>query len=139
MKSHFIVLLATALLVGSGVMSVPAAAQTVTVVGPEFTLAKLTLPRLEKNERGCLYFFWTTLGTSLQRISFNYAMDSTGKIGNDVPPVDNVKIIIDPMKVVPTAVIIGMDDSRRSKWHLMMSQEVYNTNKQCLDGVEIIK
>ena len=119
-----------------GIVPSPAASQT--VVGPEFTLTKLTVRGVQRDERQCEYFLWTKLGGDAQRVSFSYVLPD-GKTDGDAPRIENVTIVITPGKDVPTARIMGTDDYRRTLWQLEMAQGTYDLNQRCLSGVPISK
>jgi hypothetical protein len=119
-----------------GIVSPPAAAQT--VLGPEFTLTKLAVRGVQRDERQCEYFLWTKLGGDAQRVSFSYVLPD-GKTDGDAPRIENVSIVLTPGKDVPTARIMGTDDYRRTLWQLEMAQGTYDLNQRCLSGVPISK
>jgi hypothetical protein len=127
-----IVLMLALLVLLGGLVPLPAAAQT--VLGPEFTLIKLAVSSLQRDERQCEYFLWTKLGGDSQRISFSYLLPD-GKTDGDTPRIENVTIVLTPGKSVPTARITGLDDSRRSLWRLEMAPGVYDLNEKCLSGI----
>ncbi|MGD0859926.1 MAG: hypothetical protein ABR912_11445 [Terracidiphilus sp.] len=126
-----------ALLVFAGGM-VPSPAASQTVLGPEFTLSKLTLHAVQRDERQCEYFLWTKLGGDAQRVSFSYVLPD-GKTDGDAPRIENVTIVIIPGKDVPTARITGTDDYRRTLWQLEMAPGAYDVNERCLSGIPISK
>jgi len=115
---------------------VPASTAAQTVLGPEYTLTKSALASVQKDEHKCEYFLWTKLGGDAQRVGFNYQTPD-GKSDGDTPRIENVTIVVNPAKDVPTARISGMDDSRRTLWQLEMSQGAYDANKMCLRGITV--
>jgi hypothetical protein len=117
-----------------GILPPPSAAQT--VLGPEFTLTKLAVNAVQRDERQCEYFLWTKLGGEAQRISFSYLLPD-GKTDGDTPRIENVTIVLVPGKVVPAARMGGMDDNRRTLWQLEMAPGVYDLNQRCLTGIAI--
>jgi hypothetical protein len=136
MKARYpgIVLLAT-LLVSVGGM-VPAFAAAPTVLGPEYTLTKTPVYPLQHDEKRCDYFLWTKLGGEAQRISFSYLLPG-GKTDSDTPRIENVTVVINPAKSVPTARMIGTDDSNRTLWQVEMSRDDYAANQTCLRGIAV--
>jgi hypothetical protein len=112
----------------------PAAAQT--VLGPEYELTRLDVHAVQRDERLCEYFLSTKLGGDSQRISFSYKLPD-GKTDGDTPRIQNVTIVLNPNKAVPTAKIAGMDDYRRTLWQLEMAPGVYDINQRCLSGIAI--
>jgi len=124
------------LVFAGGTVSLPAASQT--VVGPEFTLTKVTVRAIQRDERQCEYFLWTKLGGDAQRVSFSYMLPD-GKTDGDAPRIENVTIVITPGKDVPTARILGTDDNRRTLWQLEMAPGAYGVNERCLSEVQISK
>jgi hypothetical protein len=109
------------------------------VFGPEVTLNKISVPALQHGEQKCDYFPWTTLGTSVQRVGFNYT-DSDGKTTGDTPPIENITILIDPGKTVPTAQLSDEKDAGgHPKWRLRMSPGTHESNQACLQGVAVVK
>jgi hypothetical protein len=115
---------------------VPASTAAQTVLGPEYTVTKSNYHSLERGEHQCEYFLWTKLGGDVQRVGFNYATPD-GKADDDTPRLENVTIILNPARTVPIARISGLDDSRQTLWRLEMSQETYDANKACLQGVTV--
>jgi hypothetical protein len=136
MKAKYlgIALLPTLLLFVGGLA--PKSAAQVTVLGPEFTLTKVVAPPLQRDEKHCDYFLWTKLGGEAQRVSFSYVLPG-GKSDSDTPRIENVTVLINPVKSVPTARMTGRDDSNRTLWQVEMSQEVYVANQQCLHGITV--
>ena len=80
--------------VSGGIAPSPAAAQT--VLGPEFTLIKLAVNSLQRDERQCEYFLWTKLGGDAQRVSFSYLLPD-GKSDSDAPRIENAAARIDQL------------------------------------------
>jgi len=124
-------MLAVLVLLG-GVVPSPAAAQT--VLGPEYTLSKLTVSSVQRDERQCEYFLWTKLGGDAQRVSFSY-LRSDGKTDGDAPRVGNVTIVLSAGKIAPAARMAGVDVNGRTLWQLEMAQGVYELNHRCLTGI----
>jgi hypothetical protein len=113
--------------------------QTVpTVVFQEqFTLTPFPKPAsLMPGERSCPFFFWTKGFTPEQRIAFNY-VDKAGMTTSNTPVVTNATIIIDPKDRVPVATTDSPSGSNDKDWKLMMSQDTYNANAQCLRGIAV--
>jgi hypothetical protein len=129
-----IVLMPTLLVLIGGIVPASTAAQT--VLGPEYTLTKSAVTSLQRDERQCDYFLWTKLGGDAQRVSFSY-IGPNGKSEGDTPRIENVTVVINPAKDVPTATITGTDDSRRTLWQLEMSRGVYDANQRCLSNLSI--
>jgi hypothetical protein len=127
-----IVLMSTLLVFIGGMVPPPTAAQT--VMGPEFTLTKLAVNAVQRDERQCEYFLWTKLGGDAQRISFSYVLPD-GKTDGDTPRIENVTIVLTQGKSIPTARMGGMDDNRRTMWQLEMAPGVYDLNQRCLAGI----
>ena len=115
---------------------VPSAAAQPTVLGPEYTLTKVVAPPLQRDEKHCDYFLWTKLGGEAQRVSFSYVLPNK-KADSDTPRIENVTVIINPEKTVPTARMVGTDDSNRTLWRVEMSKDVYDANQQCLHGITV--
>lgn len=115
---------------------VPASAAQPTVLGPEFTLTKVVAPPLQRDEKHCDYFLWTKLGGEAQRISFSYVLPNK-KTDSGTPRIENVTVVINPAKEVPTARMVGTDDSNRTLWQVEMAQDVYAANQQCLHGIPV--
>jgi len=136
MKAKYfgIALLPTMLLFVGGLA--PTAAAQVTVLGPEYTLTKVIAPPLQRDEKRCDYFLWTKLGGGAQRVSFNYVL-AGGKSDSDTPRIENVTVLINSEKNIPTARMIGKDDSNRTLWRVEMAKDVYDANKQCLQGITV--
>jgi hypothetical protein len=118
--------------VSGGIAPSPAAAQT--VLGPEFTLIKLAVNSLQRDERQCEYFLWTKLGGDAQRISFSYVRPD-GKTDGDAPRIENVTIVLTPGKVAPTARMAGVEANGRTLWQVEMAPGVYDLNQRCLTGI----
>ena len=118
--------------VSGGIAPSPAAAQT--VLGPEFTLIKLAVSSLQRDERQCEYFLWTKLGGDAQRVSFSYVLPD-GKTDGDAPRIENVTIVFNPGKTIPTARMAGFDDNRHPLWQVEMAPPVYQMNERCLTGI----
>jgi hypothetical protein len=118
----------------SGIIPASSAAQT--VQGPEFTLTRSDVASLQRDERKCDYFLWTKLGGDVQRISFNYQTQD-GNSDGDTPRIENVTIVINSEKDVPTARITGLNDKRQSIWQLQMSAATYDANRRCLANIPI--
>ena len=131
-----IVPMATLLVLIGGIVPSPAASQT--VVGPEFTLTKLAVRAVQRDERQCEYFLWTKLGGDAQRTSFSYVLPD-GKTDSDAPRIENVTIVISAGKDVPLARILGTDENRRTLWQLEMAPGAYDLNQRCLSGITISK
>ena len=127
--------LLSALVIFMGGM-VPAFAASPTVLGPEFTLTKYPVYPLQRDEKRCEYFLLTKLGGDAQRVSFSYLVPG-GKTDNDTPRIENVTVVINPATSVPTARMIGTDDSNRTLWQIGMSRDVYNANQVCLRGIPV--
>src|ERR1035441_5225438 len=108
MKARYpgVVLLPTLLLFVGGIVPMPAAQPT--VLGPEYTLTKVVAPPLQRDEKHCDYFLWTKLGGEAQRVSFSYVLPNK-KADSDTPRIENVTVIINPEKTVPTARMVGTD------------------------------
>jgi hypothetical protein len=116
---------------------VPASASAQTVVGPEFRLIKSEVFSVQRDERQCDFFLWTKLGGDTQRISFSY-LGQDGQPSGDTPRIDNVTIVINPDKKIPTARITGLDDKQQSKWQLEMSAGTYDSNRKCLANIQLL-
>ncbi len=82
-----IFLLFTSLIFVGGL--VPASAAAPTILGPEYTLTKIPVYPLQRDEKRCEYFLWTKLGGAVQRVSFGYLLPS-GKTDSDTPRLENV-------------------------------------------------
>ena len=115
-----------------GIAPSPAAAQT--VLGPEFTLIKLAVNSLQRDERQCEYFLWTKLGGDAQRVSFSYLLPN-GSTDSDAPRIENVTIVLTPGKVAPTARMAGVEANGRTLWQVEMAPGVYDLNQRCLTGI----
>lgn len=114
----------------------PKAAAQVTVLGPEYTLTKVVAPPLQRDEKHCDYFLWTKLGGEAQRVSFSYVLPNK-KTDSGTPRIENVTVVINPAKEVPTARMVGTDDSNRTLWQVEMAKDVYDANQQCLHGITV--
>jgi hypothetical protein len=128
-------LLVFILAVGVGTMIT---AQDVTGPRPEYTLAKSSPMMVESDEKNCEYFLWTKLGGTKQRVGFTYVVeDANGKTTSEVPHVEDVTIVIDPRKTIPTAKITGTNDDNRQGWQLSMSQATHDESirQGCLAGI----
>ncbi len=129
-----IFLLFTSLIFVGGL--VPASAAAPTILGPEYTLTKIPVYPLQRDEKRCEYFLWTKLGGAVQRVSFGYLLPS-GKTDSDTPRLENVTVVIDPAKSVPTARMVGTDDSNRTLWQVAMAKDVYDANQTCLRDISV--
>jgi hypothetical protein len=89
-------------------------------------------------ERSCPFFFWTKDFTSEQRISFNY-VGKAGMTISSAPLLANVKITILPKDSVPVATTDSPMESNDRVWVINMSQETYNANAKCLEGISVQK
>jgi hypothetical protein len=136
MKARYrgIALLPTLLILVGGV--VPASAAQPTVLGPEYTLTKVVAPPLQRDEKRCDYFLWTKLGGDAQRVSFSYVLPNK-KTDSGTPRIENVTLVINPAKEVPTARMVGTDDSNRTLWQVEMAKDVYDANQPCLKGIPV--
>jgi len=129
-----IFLLFASLLSVGGAVSASAAGPT--VLGPEYTLTKTPVYPLQRDEKRCDYFLWTKLGGAAQRVSFSYQL-AGGKTDSDTPRIENVTVVIDSAKSVPTARMIGTDDSNRTLWQVAMAKDVYDANQTCLRDIPV--
>jgi hypothetical protein len=107
------------------------------VLQMQFKLAAFPKPAsLMPGEHSCPFFFWTKDFTSEQRISFNYA-DKAGMATSNTPVLANVTIVIDSKDSVPVATTdspMGLNDK---VWEIDMSQDTYNANAKCLEGISV--
>ena len=107
------------------------------VLVEHFTLTPFQKPAsLMPGERSCPFFFWTKDFTPEQRIVFNY-VDKAGMTTSNTPVLANVTIIIDSKNSVPVATTDSPVGSNDKVWKLMMSQDTYNANAECLKGVSV--
>ncbi len=103
----------------------------------QFTLTPYPKPAsLMSGERPCPFFLWTKAFTPEQRISFNY-VDKAGMTTSNTPVLADVRIIIDPKDSAPVATTDSSMDSNEKVWQISMSQETYNANANCLQGIAI--
>jgi hypothetical protein len=131
-----VLLMLAVLVVAGGILPASSAAQT--VVGPEYALVKSPINSLQRGERQCDYFLWTKLGGDVQRVSFSY-ISQDGKSETEAPQIEDLAVVINPAKDVPTARIAGEDNNNRTMWRLEMSMEIYNASKSCLGGISVSK
>jgi hypothetical protein len=89
-----------------------------------------------RGERSCPFFFWTKDSTSEQRISFNYA-DKAGMATSNTPVLANVTIVIDSKDSVPVATTVSPMGSNDKVWEINISQDTYNANAKCLEGISV--
>jgi hypothetical protein len=140
MKSplSFAFALILAILAGALPMILAHGQATPTVVLQEqFTLATFPKPAsLMSGEHSCPFIFWTKDFTPEQRIAFNY-VDKAGMTTSDTPVLANVTIIIDSKDRVPVATTDSPISSNDKAWKLMMSQDTYNANAECLKGISV--
>lgn len=107
------------------------------VLQEQFTLAPFPKPAsLMPGERACPYIFWTKDFTPEQRIAFNY-VDKAGMTTSNTPVLANVTIIIDSKDSVPVATTVSSMNSDEKVWKLMMSQDTYHANAECLKGISV--
>jgi hypothetical protein len=107
------------------------------VLQMQFTLTPVPKPAsLMQGERSCPFFFWTKDFTSEQRISFNYA-DKAGMTMSNTPVLANVTIIIDSKDSVPVATTDSPLGSNDKVWEINISQDTYNANAKCLEGISV--
>ena len=112
-------------------------ASTKVVLQMQFTLTPIPKPAsLMPGERSCPFFFWTKDFTSEQRISFNYA-DKAGMTTSNTPALANVTIIIDSKDSVPVATTDSPMELNDKVWAINMSQDTYNANAKCLEGISV--
>jgi hypothetical protein len=105
------------------------------VLQMQFALTPFSKPAsLMPGERSCPFFFWTKAFTSEQRISFNY-VDKAGMTMSNTPVLANVTIIIDSKDGVPVATTDSPMGSNDKVWEINMSQDTYNANAKCLEGI----
>jgi len=109
------------------------------VLEMQFSLTPFPKPvSLMAGERSCPFFFWTKDFTTEQRISFNY-VDKAGMATSNTPVLANITIVIDAKDRVPVATTdspIGQNDKI---WEIDMSQDTYNANAKCLEGISVKK
>ena len=129
-----IVLMQVLAVFASGLVPASAAAQS--VLGPEYRLSRSEVTSVQRDERQCDYFLWTKLGGDAQRISFTYQTPD-GLIDGDTPRIENVTIMINGGRDIPTARIAGVGDKQQSIWQLQMSTVTYNANRKCLANIPI--
>ena len=107
------------------------------VLQEQFTLTLLPKPAsLMSGELACPFFFWTKDFTPEQRILFNY-VDNAGMTISNTPVLANVTIIIDSKDSVPVATTDSPMSSNDKVWKLNMSQDTYNANAECLEGISV--
>ncbi len=109
------------------------------VLQMHFNLAPFPKPALlMPGEHSCPFFLWTKDFTPDQRISFNY-VDQDGKTMSNTPVLANVTIVIDSKDSVPVAMNDSSLNLVEKVWQISMSQQTYNANAHCLEGVPIKK
>jgi hypothetical protein len=91
---------------------------------------------LMPGERTCPFFFWTKDFTAEQRTSFNY-VDKAGTTMSNTPPLANITIVIDSKDHVPVATTDSPPETNDKVWEIDMSQETYNANAKCLEGISV--
>jgi hypothetical protein len=107
------------------------------VLQMQFTLTPFPKPAsLMPGERSCPFFLWTKDFTSEQRIGFNYA-DKAGMPVSNTPVLANVTIIIDSKDSVPFATMDSSMGSNDKVWAINMSQDTYEANAKCLQGIAV--
>jgi hypothetical protein len=107
------------------------------VLEEQFTLTPFPKPAsLMPGERSCPFFLWTKDFTPEQRIGFNY-VDKAGMTTSNTPVLANVTIIIDSKDSVPVATTDSPMSSNDKVWKLNMSQDTYNANAECLEGISV--
>jgi hypothetical protein len=107
------------------------------VLQEQFTLTLLPKPAsLMSGELACPFFFWTKDFTPEQRILFNY-VDNAGMTISNTPVLANVTIIIDSKDSVPVATTDSPLGSNDKVWEINMSQDTYNANAKCLEGISV--
>jgi hypothetical protein len=107
----------------------------VQVVGPEYPVKEFVMEHPQPGEKKCQYFFFTTiLGVDQPRISFMYTLPD-GKIGNEMPRVIDVSIILDESKASPTVRYVGKNDGGKMQFELRMNAVTYADEGACLPGV----
>lgn len=107
------------------------------VLQMQFALTPFPKPvSLMSGERSCPFFLWTKDFTSEQRISFNYA-DKAGMATSNTPVLANVTIVIDSKDSVPVATTVSPMGSNDKVWEINMSQDTYNANAKCLEGISV--
>jgi len=105
------------------------------VLQMQFKLAPLPKPAsLMPGELACPFFLWTKDFTPKQRINFNY-VDKAGMTMSNTPVLANVTIIIDSKDGVPVATTDSPMGSNDKVWEINMSQDTYNANAKCLEGI----
>ena len=60
-----------------------------------------------------------------------------GMTTSNTPVLANVSIIIDSKDSVPVATTDSPTDSDEKVWQISMSQETYNANAKCLEGIPV--
>jgi hypothetical protein len=109
------------------------------VLQVQFTLTPVPKPAsLMPGERACPFFFWTKDFTPEQRVSFNYA-DKTGMTISNTPALANVTILIDSKDSVPVATTVSPLGSNEKVWEINLSQDTYDANAKCLEGIPVKK
>jgi hypothetical protein len=107
------------------------------VLQEQFTLTPYPKPAsLMRGERSCPFFLWTKDFTPEQRIGFNY-VDKAGMTMSNTPVLANVTIIIDSKDSAPVATTVSPLGSNDKVWEINMSQDTYNANAQCLEGIAV--
>ncbi|MGO9435703.1 MAG: hypothetical protein ACLPH3_13275 [Terracidiphilus sp.] len=107
------------------------------VLQMQFTLTPFQKPAsLMPGERSCPFFFWTKDFTPEQRIGFSY-VEKAGMTMSNTPVLANVTIIIDSRDSVPVATTESPLGSNNKVWEINMSQDTYNANAKCLDGISV--
>jgi hypothetical protein len=107
------------------------------VLQSQFKLIPFPKPAsLMPGERSCPFFLWTKDFTSEQRIGFNY-VDKAGMAMSNTPVVTNVTIILDSKDSVPVATTDSPLGSNDKVWKINMSQDTYNANAKCLEGISV--
>jgi len=121
-----------------GITSITRTITAQAVIGPEMKLITFSpTVSIQRGERLCGYFLWSNLGSDVQHVAFQYTNFTEG-ITIEAPQIGNVSIVLNPVKVAPTAQLIGMDAHRQGAWRLSMSQYVYGSNARCLADVPIV-
>jgi hypothetical protein len=107
------------------------------VLQMQFTLTAFPKPAsLMPGELACPFFLWTKDFTPEQRISFNY-VDKAGMTTSNTPVLANVTIIIDSKDSVPVATTDSPLRSGDKVWEIKMSQDTYNADAKCLEGISV--
>jgi len=107
------------------------------VLQSQFKLAPFPKPAsLMSGEVACPFFFWTKDFTPEQRIGFIY-VDKAGATTSNAPILANVTIIIDSKNNVPVATTDSPLSSDDKAWEINMSQDTYNANAKCLEGISV--